>query len=327
MSQPRKSPLLILLPVRDDWDGLAGLLPEIAEALRAAGRSARVLVVDDGSETRPAPAPLPGEGLERIDVLRLRKNLGHQQAIAVGLAWCAQHEPERSVVVMDADGQDDPNDIPRLCAASEAAPGEPVCFAERTRRSETFRFRFFYLIYRLSHWLLTGRRIRFGNFSFVPARRVRQLAVSPELMAHYAAAVVKSRIPYLCVPTQRRGRSSGESSMNFVALVVHGFNALSVFGDEVVTRVLLAGGVVMAACVAGGAVAVGIRLFSDLAVPGWATTVLAFLVILFFQAVATCLVASFVILSIKHRAPAIPERDHGVFVESFTPYPGTDGGA
>lgn len=321
-----KPPLLILTPVRDDWEALAVLLPEIAASLRADGRSARVVVIDDGSETRPTQPVAPGEGLERVDVLRLRKNVGHQHAIAIGLSYCAVSLPERPVVIMDGDGEDDPADIPRICAAAEAEGGEKVVFAERTRRAEGFRFRFFYGVYRLVHWLLTGRRIRFGNFSLVPAARVRQLVVAPELTAHYAAAVVKSRIPHLRVPTQRRQRLSGESRMDFVALIVHGFNALSVFADEVVTRVLLGGGVIMAVCVAGGALAAGIRVFTDLAVPGWATTVLAFLVILFFQAVATCLVASFVILSIKHRAPIIPERDHALLVEAFRPYPGSGAG-
>lgn len=319
-------PLLILMPVRDDWDAVSVLLPELAAELCAAGRSARVLVIDDGSESRPGRPFACGEGLERVDLLRLRRNVGHQQAIAIGLAWCAVHLPGTGVVVMDGDGQDDPADVPRLWAAAEAASGDEVVFAERTRRAEGLRFRASYLLYRLVHWVLTGRRIRFGNFSFVPARRVRQLAVAPELSVHFAASVVKSRIPYERLATRRRERISGESSMNFVALVVHGFNALSVFGEEVVTRVLLGGGAIMAACLTAGAVAAGIRFFTDLAVPGWATTVLALLAVLFLQAVATCLVASFVILTVKHRAPMIPERDHALFVEDLRPYPGSGGG-
>jgi hypothetical protein len=326
MTDPKPS-LLILIPIRDDWEALSRLLPRLDAALAKDGRRGRVVAVDDGSETRPHERFAPGEGVERVDVLRLRRNLGHQQAIAVGLAWCAAHLPGRSVVVMDGDGQDDPADVPRLCAAAEKAGGREVIFAERTRRSEDLRFRFFYVLYRMSHWLLTGRHIRFGNFSLVPYERVRQLVVAPELMAHYAAAVVKCRIPHRLVATRRRPRAVGEPGMNFVALVVHGFNALSVFGDEVVTRVLVGGGAVMVGSL-GGALAVGgIRLFTDLAIPGWATTVLAFLVVLFFQAVATCLVASFVILSMKHSAPLLPERDHALFVDTVQPHPGSPGDA
>jgi len=319
--------ILILIPIRDDWEALSLLLPEIAAALHADGRSARIVVVDDGSETCAERPVELGAGLERVDVLRLRKNLGHQPALAVGLAWCAGNLPERPIVVMDGDGEDDPADVPRLCAAAEAQAGDPVVFAERSRRSEGLRFRFFYLLYRLVHWLLTGRRIRFGNFSRIPARRVRQLVVSADLPTHYAAAVVKSRIPHVLVPTRRRERLSGRSTMNFVSLEVHGFNALSVFGDEVLTRILVGGGAIMAACIAGGIGTASIRLFTDLAVPGWTTTVLAFVGILFLQTLATCLVASFVILSMKHGAPANPERDHVLYVEAFGPYPGGGGEA
>jgi hypothetical protein len=320
-------PLLILVPVRDDWDALAALLPEIAAALAGDGRSARIVIVDDSSETAPHEPVAASRGIERVDVLRLRRNVGHQQAIAIGLAHCAVNLPASDVVVMDGDGEDDPADVPRLCAAAEAAGGRQVVFAERTRRAEGLRFRFFYLLYRLLHGLLTGRRIRFGNFSFVPAERVRQLVVAPELWAHFAATVVKSRIPHVRVPTRRRKRLAGRSAMNFVALVVHGFNALAVFGEEVVTRVLLGGGLILALCGAGGAAVAGVRFFTDLAVPGWATYVMAFLAVIFLQTVATCLVVSFVILSSKQRAPLIPERDFTLFVEGFGPYPGSGGEA
>jgi hypothetical protein len=259
--------------------------------------------------------------LESIDVLRLRANVGHQRAIAIGLAYCNAHLSPSPILVMDGDGQDDPGDIPRLCAAFDAAGGNEVVFAERTRRAENNRFRFFYLLYRFAVWLLTGRRIRFGNFSVVPAARVKQLVVTSELSVHYAAAVVKSRIPHVLVRTDRRPRISGTSGMDFVALVVHGFNALSVFGEEVITRVLLAGGAILAACVLGAATVTGVRLLSDLAVPGWATYVLALLAVIFLQTVAICFVTSFVVLNLKRQAPMIPERDHALYVESFHPYP------
>ncbi len=314
--------LTILIPILDDWESLAALLPAIDEAVGAMEGPVRVVVVDDASEKAPTPLT-PCPHLERVDVLRLRRNVGHQSAIALGLAWCHENLPASPVLVMDGDGEDAPSDVPRLFAAFEAEGGGRVVFAERSRRAESLRFRFFYLLYRVAHWLLTGRRIRFGNFSVIPAARVRQLVVASELSVHYAAAVVKSRIPHVLVPTDRRPRISGASGMNFVALVVHGFNALSVFGEEVITRVLLAGGAIMAACVAGAGTVAGVRLFTDLAVPGWATYVLALLAVIFLQTLAICFVTSFVVLNLKRQAPMIPERDHPLYVDRFEPYPGS----
>ncbi len=315
------SMLTILIPIRDDWEPLARLLPRTDEVVASMGGPVRIVIVDDASESRPQAAA-DCSHLQRIDVLRLRRNVGHQQAIALGLAWCRANLPASPILVMDGDGEDAPADIPRLWAAFESAGADRVVFAERTRRSESPRFRFFYLLYRLIHWLLTGRRIRFGNFSVIPAARVGQLVLAPELCAHYAATVVKSRIPYILVPTARQPRLGGVSAMSFVALVMHGFNAISVFGDRVVTRVLLASGAIMAACLAGAGIVTGVRLLTDLAVPGWASYVLALLAVIFLQTLAICFVTSFLVLNLKWQASLIPERDHELYVEGFEPYPG-----
>ena len=75
------------------------------------------------------------------------------------------------------------------------ASDRPVTvFAERGRRVESFSFKLFYGVYRLLHWMLTGRTIRFGNFSLLPRRHIDSIVAYPELWNHYAAAVLKARI-------------------------------------------------------------------------------------------------------------------------------------
>ena len=103
-----------------------------------------------------------------------------------------------------------------------AEGGTRVVFAERTKRSESFAFRFFYALYRWLHLLLTGVAVRVGNFSAMPYSLLRRLVAVSELWNHYAAAVFKSRLPYRLLPTQRANRLAGRPQMNFVALVIHG---------------------------------------------------------------------------------------------------------
>ena len=64
-------------------------------------------------------------------MLQLRRNLGHQRAIAVGLAYAEEHDPCDVVVIMDGDGEDDPKDVPRLLACCRQAGGREIVFAER----------------------------------------------------------------------------------------------------------------------------------------------------------------------------------------------------
>ena len=107
---------------------------------------------------------------------------------------------------MDSDGEDSPQDVPRLLERFEAEACGKVIFAERTKRSESMTFMFFYSVYRWVHLMLTGVPVRVGNFSVIPRSRLESLVTVSELWNHYAAAVFKSRQP---APASRPGGPSG----------------------------------------------------------------------------------------------------------------------
>ena len=88
-------------------------------------------------------------------------------------------------------------------------------------------FRAFYLFYRLLHWLLTGRVVRVGNFSVLPASALSRLVVMSELWNHYAGAVFRSKLPYERIPTDRGVRLGGRSHMRLIDLVVHGISGIA----------------------------------------------------------------------------------------------------
>ena len=218
-------PIVVLLPLYNDWESLRLLLVHLDEELSRRGTQARVLAVDDGSP-QPPPNGLawgPFESIVAVQVLSLHRNLGHQRAIAIGLAYVEQHVECPCVVVMDSDGEDSPADVPRLLSRFDEEGQSKIVFAERTKRSESLIFMSFYLLYRWLHLLLTGVRVRVGNFSVIPRSRLESLVTVSELWNHYAAAVFKSEQPHCSVPTRRAKRLSGRSRMNFVGLVTHGF--------------------------------------------------------------------------------------------------------
>jgi polyisoprenyl-phosphate glycosyltransferase len=299
---PRHEPLLILIPIYNDWDAVSMLLVGLDRVLTEAGLVARVLLVDDGSSVPldEAIGRRPYLAVERIDVLALRRNVGHQRAIAIALAHVYEHIRPGAVVIMDGDGEDAPEDVPRLVASLEAS-GRKVIFAERRRRSESLVFRAFYGAYRFAHLLLTGIPVRVGNFSIVPALQLERLVVVSELWNHYAAAVFKARLPRETIPTERAKRLTGQSTMNFVALVGHGLSALSVHAELIGVRLLVAAiALVTVLCLLLAAV-LGIRLATSLAIPGWATTVAGILLILLFQAAAFAVCFVFLVLHGRSR--------------------------
>jgi hypothetical protein len=309
----------VLLPVLDDWTSVCGLLPALDLAMNEGGYQVDGYIVDDGS-TRPFSVTEFSwdslAALRSLTLIRLSQNVGHQRAIAIGLSYLYSKSHYDGVLVMDADGEDRPQDAVRLLHEFELHNGTSIVFAQRAKRSEGIWFRFLYYAYRLLFRALTGRVIQMGNFSVVPYSLVRRLVGASELWNHYVAAVVKGRMPYLSIPSERGRRIDGRSQMNYVALVTHGLSAISVFADDVAARSLIASTLLtVLAVVAMGAVAT-IRLATAIAIPGWATNAFGFAAIVFLQAVTLSVVFAFLVLSERNKPGFLPLRDFEHFVYS-----------
>lgn len=101
----------VLLPAFNEADNLPEVVAALVRALDAIGRSWEVVLVDDGSTdgTRSVMKELRSE---QVRYIRLRRNAGKSAALSIGLG----HVAGRAVVLMDADGQDDPAEISHLLA-------------------------------------------------------------------------------------------------------------------------------------------------------------------------------------------------------------------
>jgi polyisoprenyl-phosphate glycosyltransferase len=310
--------VVILIPLFNDWDTFAKLAVLLDDVLAAKGMQADILVVDDASVVEPGGRVVQRDfrALRRVEVLSLRRNLGHQRAIAIGLAYIKERMETRydAVVVMDGDGEDAPEDVPRLLDRLQAEDGKKIVFAERTRRSESFVFRLFYFLYRQLHLLLTSKKVRVGNFSAIPRSRLESLVAVSELWNHYAAAAFHSRQPYCTIPTRRAKRLGGHSSMNFVSLVTHGLSAISVYREVIGVRLLVVAMLLGMVSLLGIVVTVFLRLATSLAIPGWATSTAGLFLIVLIQATMLSFVFCFVILGDRNGTTFLPIRDYLYFI-------------
>lgn len=236
------SGITIAIPVYNDWNCAALLLRQLGAEFSAAGRTARVVLIDDGSSDLPQRETLAGPypALSEIGILSLARNLGHQRAIAIGLAYLYREAPCAVVLVMDADGQDRPQDALRLLEELERHGGRKLIFAARIRRAEGLLFRIGYQTYRALHHALTGVQVRVGNFSAVPFEVLARVVLVEDAWNHYAASVYKARIPLALLDAERAVRLDGDSKMSFLGLTLHGLSAISVFGEKAGARVMLA---------------------------------------------------------------------------------------
>jgi hypothetical protein len=308
--------IAIVSPVLNDWESFTALVREIAFLLTGSGLILHVYGVDDGSIEPFDPDSIvlaANSCIASIQVIRLAANLGHQRAITVGLCAVVEDDTADAVLIMDSDGQDRPADIAALLAAGALHPRH-VVMAARGRRAESRTFRLWYWLYKLFFRALTGQVINFGNYCLIPMPAVRRLVHMPELWNNLAAAVMRSRLPYVTVPTDRGKRRFGCSKMNLPALIVHGLSAMSVYSDVIFVRVLLAAsGIVGIAALGIVAVAVT-RLATGLAIPGWATTAAGDLLIILLQTFVVAIAATLTMLAGRSSRPIVPIVDCATFI-------------
>ena len=313
--------MIILMPSFNEWAALEKLIPMIDEINLAQDINIEVLIVDDYS-SQPIPDSLNYQQhskIRAVNILRLRRNLGHQRAIAVGLSYVHQNLDCDLVVVMDGDGEDNPFAIEHLVNVSDKTGNQKIIFAKRSKRSESNTFKFFYLIYKKLYLLLIGQEISVGNFSLLPVSLLKNVVVISEIWNHYSSGIYRSRIPYLEVAIPRTRRLAGQPKMRLVSLVTHGLSSIAVYGDIVGTRILLSVVILLLLLLLLLGVVLLIRIFTDWGIPGWATYVSGLLILSLFQLVLIGTVFSMIILSTRNQSNFIPIRDYQYYVEDFFP--------
>jgi glycosyltransferase involved in cell wall biosynthesis len=98
--------------------------------------STRVVIENWAKQQKDRPSRSVDVRVVDGRVITLSRNLDHQKAIAIGLAYSVANNLADVFVVMDADGEDRPGDVPRLLAALESGPELSVVVARRMKRSE-----------------------------------------------------------------------------------------------------------------------------------------------------------------------------------------------
>jgi len=270
---------IVITPVYEDLEASSLLFKELAAEF---GSEVFVVAVDDGSVKQPLEIEsLTNAGIDGV-VLKLRRNEGHQRAIAIGLGYVSSHmQSDHPVVVMDSDGEDLPATIPTLLAKLNSNQTD-IVVAQRKSRVETFRFKVFYAVYKRFFRLMTGSAISFGNFMALKSSAVKRLVAMHELSIHVAGAVLASKLRTSVCPLDRGPRYAGQSKMNFVGLALHGFKGLMVFAENVLVRIGIACAVISMLAI-GGVIAAIVLKMIGFTTPGWFSIALGILVLIFLQ--------------------------------------------
>lgn len=280
MNNYSKFRLCVLTPVFEDFSSLNFLLKDIYKEFK---EHVCIVIVDDGSINFNYNIDM-----KNFIIIKLKKNCGHQKAICIGLCWIYENlNIDIPIVIMDSDGEDSPATIKYLLN-SLANESVDIAVAERKSRIESFKFKIFYKIYQRIFWILTGKRITWGNFMALRPAAVKRLVHMDELAIHVAGTVICSRLRYIKCPIRRSARYAGKSKMNFSSLVSHGFKGIMVFAENVQARIALASAFIALFAACGIIYALFLKIV-NLASPGWLSSISGMLIIIFLQMISLCL--------------------------------------
>jgi len=103
--------LSVVLPVYNEAESLPSVIPELSAILQGIGQSYEIVAVDDGSSDDSVRILRELQVQEpNLRIVVFRRNFGQTAAFAAGF----DHSRGDIIVTLDADGQNDPDDIPQL---------------------------------------------------------------------------------------------------------------------------------------------------------------------------------------------------------------------
>jgi len=116
---PNSHGISLVLPVYNEEESLPRVLRETVSVLRDLKRPFEILCVNDGAvdDSQQVLETFASQEGPELRIIRFDQNRGQSAAFAAGF----QQARYPWVVTMDADGQNDPRDIPRLLEATRSS--------------------------------------------------------------------------------------------------------------------------------------------------------------------------------------------------------------
>lgn len=260
--------VVIITPCFNENTTVISFLKNIEKVVSALTYQFEVIVVDDSSSdhTLSLLNDFKFESANLIlTVLPLKFNVGHQAAIYQGLLY-SQNIDSDKFIIMDSDGEDDPNAIIELVKFDDY----DIVNVARGRRKESLSFQASYYIYRFIFKIITGKILNFGNYCMIK-KRVLQISCYTSFI-HFAAHLSKQKVKSTSIVYNRLKRIDGKSKMNLTSLVHHAFKSFVEYAEELLMVFLKIFMMIILLFLGLIGMVLYKKLFTDEAILGWAST-------------------------------------------------------
>jgi glycosyltransferase involved in cell wall biosynthesis len=274
-TRPRRLSLLsVVAPVYDEEGTLPEFHRRVVDAL--ADLPFELVLVDDGStDATPRLLAELAASDERVRVIELSRNFGHQVALTAGL----DHARGDAIVMLDADLQDPPELIPQML--DQWRQGSDVVYAVRRERAGETRAklvtaRWFYKLFsKLAQIKLEPNA---GDFRLLDRRALAALNSMRERNRFLRGMTVWVGYTQTAVPYDRDARFAGTTKYSPGKMMRFSLDAISSFSHVPLQAATVLGFVFSVIAFLGIPVAIAFRLAGEF-VPGVTTLLLVVLLL------------------------------------------------
>lgn len=259
----------VIIPVYNEEKVLDHTYTRLTEVMEEMGETYELIFVDDGSSD--------GSGTwirnlcnldQRVKLLAFSRNFGQQAAMSAGVDFAFG----QAVVFIDADLQDPPEVIPEL--AVKWREGYQVVYGKRIKRQGEKMFKklsaaFFYRL--LRHLTSQSQPVDVGDFRLVDQQVCAVLRSLPEKNKYLRGLVSWTGFKQTEVEYIRKKRVAGTTKYSFGKMFNLSLNAITSFSYKPLKIATVLGLLLSVFSFSFIFYVVYLRVFTDRAVPGWAS--------------------------------------------------------
>lgn len=262
----------IVIPLYNTKDCVGQLYIRLCTILKSANVPLEFIFVDDSSPQQDYEVVQEiAKKDSRVKLIKLSRNFGQQAAISCGL----KHSKGDWVIIMDADLQDRPEEIPRLY--KKALEGYDIVFTKVGHRRDAFLKRFFSNVFHTMFAYLTGTPGNHGirNYGIYSRKVVSAFLSLDEQFRGFALLVRWLGFKSTVIEVQHDRREIGKSSYNFAKGLNLAIDSFLTFSDKPLRITIMSGFVVSLVSFIAGLVFLFRALLGYTVLLGWTSLILS----------------------------------------------------
>ncbi|MDG1894693.1 MAG: glycosyltransferase family 2 protein [Fuerstiella sp.] len=261
----------VVMPIFNEAANLRQLTDAVRDALQDCCRACEIVYVNDGSTdgSRELLDGLAGQD-ERIVVVHLSRNFGHQPAVHAGL----EQARGNVVILMDSDLQDDPGAITKFLTQWES--GFDVVYAQRVNRKESLPKRvLFHGFYRVLNAVAESRiPDDAGNFSLMDRSVVDAMLSLPERDRYLPGLRSWTGFRQTGIPVERLARHDDNPRVSLLGLFKLAKTAIFSFSSFPLTLFYGIAAASSVVCLSAVGFVLYHKALTGFAIPGWTSIII-----------------------------------------------------